>query len=75
MSDLAGWTGAGIGEGVTTTALNMRDAPSTSAVIIKTQAQNTVLLLWYVKDGWYWCSDLACKIFGWSAAEYIRRTL
>ena len=75
MHPLDSWTGAGIGEGMTTTALHARSAPNTSAASVTVWPQGDTLLLWHAVDGWFWCSDLACKLFGWSAAGYIKRTL
>jgi hypothetical protein len=72
---LAGWTGAGIGEGVTTSPLYARTQPSTDAPTVTLWAQDSTLLLWHADNGWYYVSDLACKIFGWSSASYIKRTL
>lgn len=75
MDHLDDWTGAGIGEGVTLAPLNARTQPSTDAPAVTTWAANITLLLWHAANGWWWCSDLACSVFGWSSGGYIRRTL
>lgn len=75
MNPLADWTGAGIGEGVTTANLNARKDPDISAPAVTLWQTGTTLLLWHVASGWYWVSDLACRVFGWSHGGYIRRTL
>jgi hypothetical protein len=72
---LAGWTGAGIGEGVALTNLYAREQPSTDARAITLWESGTTLLLWHASGLWYWCSDLSCRLFGWSSGAYIRRTL
>jgi len=72
---LADWTGAGIGEGVTITGLHARTQPDMAAASLTVWPLGDTVLLWHLFEGWYWCSDLACKVFGWSFAGYIRRTL
>jgi hypothetical protein len=75
MNPLDSWTGAGIGEGVTLAALYAREQPDTDAQPIALWESGTTLLLWHASGLWYWCSDLACKVFGWSHGGYIKRTL
>jgi hypothetical protein len=72
---LAGWTGAGIGEGVTTAPLYARVGPEFAAEKVVLWPTTTTLLLWHAVGGWYYVSDLACKTFGWSSMAFIRRTL
>ena len=75
MSALDDWTGAGIGEGVTLANLFAREQPDAGAPVVTLWASGATLLLWHAVTGWYWCSDLACRVFGWSSGAYIRRTL
>jgi hypothetical protein len=75
MSGLDSWTGSAIGEGVTLAALYARTQPDTDAPTVTLWASGTTLLLWDASGLWYWCSDLACKTFGWSHGAHIRRTL
>ena len=75
MSALDSWTGSGIGEGVTLAPLYAREQPDTDAPTVTLWANGVTLLLWHAVTGWYWCSDLACRLFGWSSGGFIRRTL
>jgi hypothetical protein len=47
MNGLEGWTGAGIGEGITTAPLHARAAPDAGATSITVWPQNTIILLWH----------------------------
>lgn len=75
MNPLDGWTGAGIGEGVTLTNLFAREEPDAGAPAVTLWESGATLLLWHASGLWYWCSDMACKRFGWSSGTYIKRTL
>lgn len=72
---LDSWTGAGLGEGVTTSPLYARTAPDFTATQRTLWPKDTPLLLWHAAGNWYYVSDVACTIFGWSHGSYITRTL
>ena len=74
---LADWTGAGIGEGVTTSPLYARAQPEINAPSVALWQMAETLLLWAEFEGWYLASSLLRRAepVGWSSAAYIRRTL
>jgi hypothetical protein len=74
---LANWTGAGIGEGVTTSPLYAREQPEINARAVALWQMAETLLIWAEFGGWYMVSSLLRRAepVGWSSAAYIRRTL
>jgi len=64
-----------MGEGQTTANLYARTQPAVDAPTVTLWASGTTILLWYAFGLWYYVSDLACKLFGWSNGSYIKRTL
>jgi len=72
---LANWTGAAIGEGITTSPLYAREQPEINARSVGLWHDAETLLLWAEFGGWYLVSSLARRAepVGWSNATYIRR--
>jgi hypothetical protein len=73
---LAGWTGEGLGHGVTTTALYARAEPEIQAAAVALWQANEPLILWAAYGGWYLVTSFARKSepAGWSSNLYIQRT-